>query len=111
MSKLQSNSISLKDAKFVTINEFKKLVFEITQNDHKMLLELGDKYDSELSHFYNGKYYVRLSLDPWKKGDSQLEKLSKEIDRDKGRTIAVKCENYQSDDKTRMYLRFVKFTD
>ena len=116
-------SITFKLALFKTINQYKKLHFEIQEEDFKYLQALfNKKYENRLEgpilptkpfYEYNGKYYADVSLNRWQTDDRTLMKLPEKVDPNKECALSAVIEfyNFKGRDnltKEGMVIRFVK---
>jgi hypothetical protein len=113
-------SVTLANANFISISQFKKLQFEITGADYgylkaKFNTHFQDSKESAKSclHEYDNKYYCDVTLNSWQQSDSSLMKFQDKVDHEKKVNVAVIPEFYDFVNKELckvrgMSLRYVK---
>lgn len=108
---------TLENAKFLSIDQFKKLTFEITEKNYNFLVsKYNEKFDEKSSATKpfskdnkTNKFLTKVTLLPWDKSNKRLRELNAKINPLK--TCDVKCviEFYNVDEKEGLILRFDAF--
>jgi hypothetical protein len=124
--------LTLSNAIFKNINQFKKLQFEISDKDYAYLSQLfQNRYPNgtiiltgtdehpgpaivpnKPFHEYNGKYYADVTLNKWQTSDANLMKLQEKIDPTYGYGVTIAFEGYSftqgNSHREGVCLKFVK---